>query len=80
MSGVSVLDKNFVKELSSKLYEWTGKRWVITLAKEAGQKTFSEQKNIKRAELLNSEKKSEIYKKFKNIFSDIELLEVKKKD
>ena len=74
------LDKNFVRSLSQKLLEWTGNRWVITLAKEAGQKTFSEQKNIKRAELLNSEKKSEIYKKFKNIFSDIELLEVKKKD
>ena len=28
----------------------------------------------------DEEKKGEIYKKFKNIFSDVELLEVKKKD
>jgi hypothetical protein len=30
--------------------------------------------------LFDKEKKSEIYKKFKNIFPDAELLEVKKKD
>ncbi len=74
------LDRNFVRNLSEKLLEWTGNRWVITLAKKAGQKTFSELKKIKKKELLDQEKKSEIYKKFKNIFSDVELLEVKKKD
>jgi len=74
------LDKNFVKNLSKKLLEWTGNRWVITLAKKAGQKTFSELKNIKARELLELEKKGEIYEKFKNTFSDAELLEVKKKD
>ena len=74
------LDKNFVRNLSKKLLEWTGNRWVITLAKKVGQKTFSELKKIKKKELLDQEKKSEIYKKFKNIFPDVELLEVKKKD
>lgn len=74
------LDKNFVRNLSEKLLEWTGNRWVITLAKKAGQKTFSELRDIKKKELLDQEKKGKIYKKFKNIFSDVELLEVKKKD
>jgi len=74
------LDKNFVRNLSKKLLEWTGNRWVITLAKQEGQKTFSELKELKKKELFDQEKKSEIYKKFKNIFSDAELLEVKKKD
>ena len=74
------LDRNFVRNLSEKLLEWTGNRWVITLAKKVGQKTFSELKKIKKKELLDQEKKSEIYKKFKNIFPDVELLEVKKKD
>ena len=36
--------------------------------------------NIKKKELLNQEKKGEISKKFKDIFSDGELLEVKKSD
>ena len=74
------LDRNFVRNLSKKLLDWTGNRWVITLAKKVGQKTFSELKKIKNKELFDQEKKSEIYKKFKNIFPDAELLEVKKKD
>ena len=74
------LDKNFVRNLSEKLFEWTGVRWVITLTKKTGQKTFSELQSAKREELLDQEKKGEIYKKFKNIFSDGELLEVKKED
>ena len=74
------LDKNFVRNLSEKLFEWTGNRWVITLSKEKGQKTFLELKDIKKKESLKQEKKGEIYKKFKNIFSDGELVEVSKKD
>ena len=42
------LDKNFVRNLSEKLFKWTGNRWVITLSKEKGHKTFSELKDIKR--------------------------------
>ncbi len=72
------LDKNFVRSLSEKLLEWTGNRWVITLSKEVGQKTFSETQILKKKELLDKEKNGEVYKKFKNVFSDIELIEVKK--
>ena len=74
------LGKNFVRNLAEKLFEWTGKRWVITLTKEMGQKTFSEIREINRNKLLENEKKSEIYKKFKNVFSDGELIEVEKKE
>jgi len=72
------LDKNFVRNLSTKLAEWTGSRWVITLSKKIGNKSFLETQDIKKKELLDSEKKKEVYKKFKNTFSDAELLEVKK--
>jgi len=74
------LGKNFVRNLSEKLLEWTGKRWVITLTKGMGQKTFFELKNIKNKKLIEQEKKEEVYKKFKNIFSDGELVKVSKKD
>tara|TARA_B100000029_G_C17466079_1_gene920326 strand:+ start:5 stop:1291 length:1287 start_codon:yes stop_codon:yes gene_type:complete len=71
------LNKNFVRNLSEKLLEWTGKRWVISLTKEKGQKTFIEQKNIKKKQLLENEKKNEIYQKFNDIFNDVELVDVK---
>ena len=74
------LDKNFVRNLSTKLVEWTGNRWVITLSKEMGKKTFFETQNIKKEKLLNNEKEGKVYKNIKKIFSDAELLEVKKKD
>ena len=74
------LDKNFVRNLSEKLLDWTGKRWVITLTKKLGEKTFSEKQFIKKKELFNQEKNTETYKKFKNVFSDAELIEVNKKD
>lgn len=74
------LGKNFVRNLSEKLLTWTGKRWVITLTKAAGQKTFSERQSIMAEQLLEKEKKGEVYKKFKNIFPDGELIEILKKD
>ena len=74
------LDKNFVRNLSKKLYEWTGNRWLIILEKKEGQKNFIEVQDIKRKEFFDQEKKGAIYKKFKNIFSDGELLEVDKED
>ena len=74
------LGKNIVRNLSEKLLEWTSKRWVITLTKSPGQKTFSELQSIKKKELIEQEKNGEVYKKFKEIFSDGELIEVSKKD
>jgi len=74
------LRKDFVRNLSEKLLEWTGRRWVISLTKDQGRKTFSETKTIKQKENLEKEKKEQVYKKFKDIFSDAELIEVSEKD
>ena len=74
------LGKNFVRKLSEKLLEWTGNRWVITLTQGVGQKTFSELQSIKKNQLLEEEKKGEVYKKFKNIFQDGELVDILKKE
>ena len=74
------LGKDFVRKLSEKLHEWTGKRWVISLTKEIGQKSFVEKKIIKNNKVLEEEKKNEVYKKFKNLFPDAELVNVEEKD
>jgi len=52
---------------------------LITLTKAPGQKTFSETQAIKKTELIEKGKNDEIYKKFKNIFSDAELIDILKK-
>jgi len=74
------LSKNFVKNLSEKLFEWTKKRWVITLAKGPGEKTIAEKEFIKNKEMLDNEKKGDLYKKFKKIFPDSDLINITKKN
>ena len=74
------LGKDFVRKLSEKLHEWTGKRWVITLTKEIGQKSFLEKKIIDNNKIIEDEKKGNTYKKFKSVFPDAELINVDEKE
>ncbi len=74
------LNKNFIKKLSNCLHLWTGKRWIITLSKEKNLKTFHEKKVEKKTNIINEEKNSEIFREFSKVFSDIDLIEVRKED
>ena len=71
------LDKDFVKDLSSKLYEWTGERWIITFSKSKGEMSVKEKQKNKKDELISEIKNSEIYKKVMEKFPDAELIDVK---
>ncbi len=74
------LNKDFVKELSSKLFEWTNERWIITFSQLKGERSIKDQqKNIKE-KLIEDSKKSEIYKDVIKNFPDAELINVKSKD
>ena len=74
------LNKDFVKELSSKLFEWTNERWIITFSQLKGERSIKDQqKNIKE-KLIEDFKKSEIYKDVIKNFPDAELINVKSKD
>ena len=71
------LDKDFVKDLSSKLYEWTTERWIITFSKSKGEMTVKEKQKNKKDELINEVKSLDIYKKVMEKFPDAELIDVK---
>ena len=76
-----MLDKNFVKDLSLKLFEWTNERWIITLSKIKGDLSIKEKEKDKKNKLLEKAKETEIYKNVLNNFSDAALFDVKiKKD
>ena len=70
------LDKNFVKELSLKLYDWTGKRWIITFSKEIGQLSKKHKKNLEKSNLIKIAKEEDAYKKILETFPDAELIDV----
>ena len=71
------LDKEFIKDLSSKLYEWTDDRWIITLSKTKGEPSKKEKDINQKKELIEDIKNSSSYKNVLNLFLDAELVDVK---
>ena len=74
------LSKDFIKNLSLKLNEWTGKRWMITLSKEEGETSIYETKNQLKEEIFKDIKQTEAYKKILEAFPDAELIDVQEED
>ena len=74
------LDKDFIKELSIKLYEWTSSRWIISLSKKKGLISKKQEEKINKDKIINNFKKSKIYNKVLEILPDAELLEFKIKE
>ncbi len=70
------LDKNFIKDISLKLFEWTGQRWIITLSKTKGEISIKEKEMNKKIEILENSKNSDSYNKVLEKFPDAELTEV----
>ena len=75
------LDKDFVKDLSSKLFDWTAERWIITFSKSKGEMSVKEKQLNNKKLLIDEAKSSEAYKNIIENFPDAELIDVKiKKD
>ena len=74
------LDKEFVKDLSARLFEWTGERWIITFSKIKGEMSIKEREKNQKSQMLDNAKKSKVFKSFKNYFSDAELIDIEKKE
>ena len=70
------LDKDFIKNLSSKLNEWTGDRWLITLSQKKGEPSKKQKKIDIKKKLLVESKKSFIYKEVLENFHDAELVDL----
>ncbi|MDC2973916.1 DNA polymerase III subunit gamma/tau [Candidatus Pelagibacter sp.] len=74
------LNKNFIKELSEKLYDWTKKRWFISFSKEKGEMSEKEKKHNLKKKNITEYKSSSEYKNLLKVFPDIELTDIEKKD
>ncbi len=70
------LDKNFIKNLTSKLFDWTGERWIILLSKNTGLKSIKEVKKENKKIELENLKNSELYEKAANLFPDLEITDI----
>ena len=74
------LDKDFVKELTFQLHEWTGQRWIIAFSKEIGQLSKKQKIEIEKSKIIENAKGEDVYKKVLDLFPDAELVDVKLKD
>ena len=74
------LNKNFVKDLSEKLYTWTGKRWIISFSKEMGDLSLKEKQKITAENKIKTLVESKYYIKLTKDFPDIEVTDFKTKN
>jgi DNA polymerase-3 subunit gamma/tau len=74
------LDKDFIKELSNKLYEWTNTRWIISLSKKKGLISKKQEKKTNKDKIFDNVKKNKIYNTVLEILPDAELVEFKKNE
>ena len=70
------LKPNFVKVLTTKLLDWTGERWIITLTKEKGDLSKKELKTIDKQQHMKNFENSEEFLEIKNYFKDAKLLDI----
>ena len=74
------LNKNFIKMLTEKLLKWTGKRWIISLSKNSGEKTIHEKNKEKKIANLSKESESNIAQKLFSSFPDAKLIDVEEEE
>jgi len=74
------LNKNFIKDLSEKLYDWTKNRWLISFSKEKGAISEKEKKQYLKKKNITEYKTSSEFKNLLKVLPDIELTDIEKKD
>ncbi len=74
------LNKNFIKNLSEKLLQWTGDRWIISLSQNAEAKSIYERNLESKKILIEEFKKTDTAKKLEQAFPDAKLIDVVEED
>ncbi len=74
------LNKNFIKNLTEKLLEWTNERWIISLSKNPGAKSVFEKNLESKKNQIQDFDKSKISKEIKSAFPDAVLIDLKDGD
>jgi DNA polymerase-3 subunit gamma/tau len=73
------LDKDFVKDLSAILLDWTNQRWIISFSKKQGEMSVKDKEKNNKKELIANSKKSDLYKTMMTYFPDAELVDIEHK-
>ena len=74
------LNKNFIKNLTEKLVLWTGDRWIISLSKNTGVKSFYEKNLENESNRIDEFKKSKTAQDVQKAFPDAKLIDLKEEE
>ena len=70
------LNKNFIKNLTEKLLQWTGERWIISLSKNTDAKSIYEKNLENKKDQIEEFKKNEVSERIQTIFPDAKLINI----
>ena len=70
------LNKDFIKNLTEKLLEWTGERWIISLSKNSEAKSVYERNIETKNNFINEFKKCKTAKEIETAFPDAKLIDI----
>ena len=70
------LNKNFIKNLTEKLFSWTGERWIISLSKNNDAKSIYEKNLEDKNNVIEEFKKSKVAKDIQKAFPDAKLIDL----
>ncbi len=70
------LNKDFIKNLTEKLLEWTGERWIISLSKNSEAKSVYEKNIEAKNNFIDEFKKCKTAKEIEAAFPDAKLIDI----
>ncbi len=74
------LNKNFIKNLTDKLLDWTGTRWIISLSKNTEAKSIYEKNLENKSKQIEEFKQSDTAKVIEKAFPDAKLIDIKEEE
>tara|TARA_B100001057_G_scaffold391945_1_gene400353 strand:- start:207 stop:1877 length:1671 start_codon:yes stop_codon:yes gene_type:complete len=74
------LNKNFIKNLTEKLFLWTGERWIISLSKNNEAKSVYEKNLENKNNMIEEFKKSKVARDMQKAFPDAKLVDLKEEE
>ena len=74
------LNQNFIKNLTEKLLNWTGERWIISLSKNNDAKSLYEKNIEKQSSTLKEFRKTDLANKIQEAFPDAKLEDIQEEE
>jgi DNA polymerase-3 subunit gamma/tau len=70
---------NLVGQMSERLSQWTGQRWIVSISREQGEPTIGEQRQSEAQSVMNEVKASPIIAEALKVFPGAQVIDIRTK-